>query len=77
MHGSAQPHFQTISLPPFFTGMNHVQGWCWNTEDHIKNVTKYFISSGLAKLGYVQINIDEGWLKGRAANGSMYEDWDK
>lgn len=47
------------------------QGWCWKTEEHIKNVTKYFISSGLAKLGYNQINIDEGWLVGRAANGSM------
>ena len=23
-------------------------GWCWNTEDHVKNVTKYFIDSGLA-----------------------------
>ena len=33
------------------------QDWCWNTEEHLKNVTKYFISSGLAKLGYTQINI--------------------
>ena len=39
--------------------------WCWDTEAHIQNVTEYFISSGLTKLGYVHINIDEGWLKGR------------
>eukprot|EP00038_Savillea_parva_P025951 m.50314 g.50314 ORF g.50314 m.50314 type:complete len:571 (+) comp7229_c0_seq2:61-1773(+) len=56
---------------------NGPDGWCWNTEEHIKNTTLYFISSGLAKLGYTQINIDEGWLKGRAANGSMVEDWEK
>ena len=31
------------------------------------------ISSGLAKLGYTQINIDEGWLKGRYPNGTIYE----
>ena len=33
------------------------QDRCLNTEEHIKNVAKYFISSGLAKLGYTQINI--------------------
>lgn len=52
-------------------------GWCWETEAHIKNVTRYFIESGLAKLGYTQINIDEGWLKGRYPNGTLYEDFEK
>ena len=35
------------------------------------------ISSGLAKLGYTRVNVDEGWLKGRNAQGVMYEDLDK
>jgi hypothetical protein len=36
---------------------NGPNGWCWNTEDHVKNVTLYMISSGLAKLGYNRINM--------------------
>ena len=56
---------------------NGPNGWCWDSEAHIKNVTLYMISSGLAKLGYTQINVDEGWLKGRNAQGEMYEDTDK
>ena len=56
---------------------NGPNGWCWDSEAHIKNVTLYMISSGLAKLGYVQINVDEGWLKGRNSSGQMYEDLDK
>jgi alpha-galactosidase len=56
---------------------NGPNGWCWNTEDYIHNVTAYMISSGLAKLGYNQINVDEGWLKGRLPNGTIYEDTDK
>ena len=31
---------------------NGADGWCWNAEDHIKNITLYMISSGLTKLGY-------------------------
>ena len=56
---------------------NGPNGWCWDSEAHVKNVTLYMISSGLAKLGYTQVNVDEGWLKGRDANGQMYEDLDK
>ena len=57
---------------------NGPTGWCWDTEAHIQNVTEYLISSGLAKLGYVRINIDEGWLKGRdKATGKMVEDTEK
>ena len=57
---------------------NGPNGWCWDSEAHIKSVTLYMISSGLAKLGYTQINVDEGWLKGRDnATGQIYEDTDK
>lgn len=31
---------------------NGADGWCWDSEAHIKNITLYMISSGLAKLGY-------------------------
>jgi hypothetical protein len=27
---------------------NGPDGWCWNAEDHVKNLTRYFIDSGLA-----------------------------
>ena len=30
-----------------------------DSEAHIRNVTAYMISSGIAKLGYTQINVDE------------------
>eukprot|EP00316_Scyphosphaera_apsteinii_P013223 CAMPEP_0119338082 /NCGR_PEP_ID=MMETSP1333-20130426/95318_1 /TAXON_ID=418940 /ORGANISM="Scyphosphaera apsteinii, Strain RCC1455" /LENGTH=210 /DNA_ID=CAMNT_0007349277 /DNA_START=129 /DNA_END=758 /DNA_ORIENTATION=+ len=56
---------------------NGPEGWCWDSEEHVKNITRYFIVSGLAKLGYRQINIDEGWLQGRHGNGSLFEDLDK
>ena len=56
---------------------NGPNGWCWNTEDHIKNVTLFMVSSGLAALGYEYINVDEGWLAGRNAQGLMYEDLSK
>lgn len=38
---------------------NGEDGWCWQAEDHIKNITLYLQSSGLAKLGYSRINVDE------------------
>jgi alpha-galactosidase len=56
---------------------NGPAGWCWNAENHVKNITQYFLSHGLADLGYTQINIDEGWLKGRNASGMIYEDFEK
>ena len=34
---------------------NGPDGWCWDSEAHVKNVTLYLISSGLAKLGYTQV----------------------
>ena len=56
---------------------NGPNGWCWKTEEHIHNITKYLVSSGLAALGYTYVDVDEGWLKGRNAAGQMYEDTDK
>ena len=53
---------------------NGVNGWCWNGEEHVRNVTNYLVSSGLAKLGYTFVNIDAGWLKGRSPNGTIYDD---
>jgi hypothetical protein len=47
---------------------NGPNGWCWESEAHVKNVTLYMISSGLAKLGYVQVNVDEGALRRRRLN---------
>jgi alpha-galactosidase len=57
---------------------NGPSGWCWDAEQHIRDVTAYMISSGLARLGFVNINVDEGWLAGRnATTGQMYEDLSK
>ena len=44
------------------------------TEVRIKRVTQALISTGLAAKGYIHVNIDEGWLKGRYENNSLYED---
>lgn len=45
------------------------------TEARIKNVTRHMIASGLAAKGYVHINVDEGWLKGRDnTTGIIFED---
>jgi hypothetical protein len=38
---------------------NGANGWCWQAEEHIKNITLYMQSSGLGKLGYNHINVDE------------------
>ena len=44
------------------------------TEARVKNITRAMISTGLAAKGFVHINVDEGWLKGRSPNGSIFED---
>jgi len=45
------------------------------SEDHIKAVAQYMISSGLAEKGYTYVNVDEGWLLGRNASTlQMVED---
>ena len=44
------------------------------TEARVKNITLAMISTGLAAKGFVHINVDEGWLKGRSPNGSIFED---
>jgi len=38
---------------------NGQNGWCWQAEEHIKNITLYMQTSGLAKLGYNRVNVDE------------------
>lgn len=53
-------------------------GWCWDSEDHIKNVTLYMKSSGLRALGYDHINVDEGWfVKHDPTTHAMMEDFEK
>merc|ERR1711907_144425 len=47
------------------------------TEARIRNVTRHMIETGLAAKGYVHINVDEGWFKGRDSQGNMQEDRDK
>jgi len=44
------------------------------TEARIKYIADGLVSSGLAKLGYIYVNVDEGWLKGRDSSGNMV--WD-
>lgn len=60
---------------------NGPNGWCWDTEAHVKNTTLYMMSSGLYALGYDHINIDEGWFvrHGNVSSGEaqMIEDLDK
>jgi hypothetical protein len=36
---------------------NGPNGWCWDTEAHVKNITLYMKSSGLFALGYNRVNI--------------------
>jgi hypothetical protein len=61
-------------------------GWSsWYAAPHGSQVTDAFVrasaqalvKSGLAKKGYRYVNVDEGWLKGRSPNGSIYEDLEK
>jgi alpha-galactosidase len=47
------------------------------TSAFVRNQTLAMVTRGLAAKGYVYSNVDEGWLKGRYANGSLYEDLDK
>ena len=34
-------------------------------EDRVKSIAQGLIDTGLAAKGYVHVNVDEGWLKGR------------
>ncbi len=47
------------------------------TEAFIKANALALVSSGLAAKGYTFANVDEGWLKGRHTNGTIYEDVEK
>jgi len=45
------------------------------TSEFVRANANVLISSGLAAKGYVYVNVDEGWLKGRYANNdTIYED---
>ena len=74
----------TVALDNGFT--TPALGWSsWYAAPHGSQVTDAFVrasaealvSSGLAKKGYKYVNVDEGWLKGRAPNGTIYEDLQK
>jgi alpha-galactosidase len=47
------------------------------SEERIKNITAGLLRTGLAAKGYIYVNVDEGWLKGRYPNGTIYEDLTK
>jgi alpha-galactosidase len=65
-----------FTLPPM--------GWSsWNTfgrhvnEELIKKTADAMVSSGLRDAGYVYIDIDDGWMKGRERDGTIKADPDK
>jgi len=43
-------------------------------EDTIKATARALVSTGLADLGYVYVNLDDCWSGGRYANGSQFAD---
>ena len=43
----------------------------------MRSIVKLLIDTGLAQKGYRYVNVDEGWLKDRYPNGSIYEDTKK
>eukprot|EP01121_Diplochlamys_sp_Union-15-3_P005120 TRINITY_DN1543_c0_g1_i1.p1 TRINITY_DN1543_c0_g1~~TRINITY_DN1543_c0_g1_i1.p1 ORF type:complete len:424 (-),score=96.81 TRINITY_DN1543_c0_g1_i1:49-1194(-) len=43
-------------------------------EDRVKMIADALVETGLARLGYEYVNVDEGWLKGRDGKGNMV--WD-
>ena len=43
----------------------------------MRSIVKLMIDTGLAAKGYHYVNIDEGWLKDRYPNGTIYEDTKK
>ena len=44
------------------------------TEAFVQANARALVQSGLAAKGYTFANVDEGWLKGRHPNGTIYED---
>jgi hypothetical protein len=47
------------------------------TSAFMRNQTAAIVARGLMAKGYLYSNVDEGWLKGRFANGTIYEDFEK
>lgn len=44
------------------------------SEERIKNITAALLRTGLAANGYTHVDVDEGWLKGRDADGNIVSD---
>jgi len=44
------------------------------TEAKVKAMADVLVDTGLARLGYVYVNVDAGWLKSRDSNGNMVSD---
>eukprot|EP00931_Biecheleriopsis_adriatica_P054402 TRINITY_DN32000_c0_g1_i1.p1 TRINITY_DN32000_c0_g1~~TRINITY_DN32000_c0_g1_i1.p1 ORF type:complete len:456 (-),score=61.70 TRINITY_DN32000_c0_g1_i1:46-1413(-) len=80
--------FALLVLVPIVNGLDNGLGLTpqmgyssWNdcgsvvSEDHVKAIAEYMISSGLAAKGYTYVNVDEGWLLGRNSTSlEMIED---
>ena len=49
------------------------QGGSGVTDGMVRAAAAALVSSGLAAKGYTYVNVDEGWLAGRYANGTLYE----
>ena len=47
------------------------------TDAFVRASAEALVTSGLAKKGYRYVNVDEGWLKGRLPNGTIFEDREK
>ena len=41
------------------------------TDARMRFIAEALVSTGLAKAGYAAVHVDEGWFKGRAADGSI------
>jgi len=76
--------FNTVHSLNNGLGITPQMGYCsWMdtssdvTEERIKYIADALIETGLSKLGYVYVNVDEGWLKTRDANGNIVYDSEK
>jgi len=47
---------------------------CNINANDIRNAADAFIKQGLNKLGYIYVNMDDCWAKGRYSNGTIYPD---
>ena len=47
------------------------------TDTFVRESARALVDSGLGAKGFHFVNVDEGWLKGRFNNGTIYEDFEK